>query len=596
MWKGKLAIMLLLVLCVGAWAVASASEAERNADYSPVAAGDWHSLALDAQGRLYTWGSNYLGQLGTGKRTRINPDSIQVIKSADVYTPTRIQLKPEKRFVHVAAGAMHSLALADSGILYAWGNNYYGQLGTGTQEIQTKPVPVMADVAYASACDDTTVAIKTDGTLWIWGDQDQGMYDGKNPQISYIYDNGDSRNFTPRQVASGVVKAVAHAGCILYIDEAGQLWGIGKRAYLGVGDQNQGLYETQPVRILPDVVDVAMGYAVDAKGDLYHWGSETAPLTPKILMGDVARIPSPKLILKRDGSLWEYGKNSIYWEYYQSDGSRFGFCYLYDNERGPHEMVKVLDSARYADGGQHFLAMEEDGALYGWGCNVFGQAGTGKRTKIQYHYYNDNEVGEIYDFYIKTIQDAGMPVKLPTLMDLKKSTKVTIKDTLPKPVTEVSPEPVVEEPGWESFPATLNQPMATRSGPGTKYTEPHGTISKDMEIVAYLQEAGGSTTWVLVEYRRKDGLLVRTYTGTKRVDADYAAIPYATKEPQSATVTKNAKAYYGPGKAYKELKQQVERGADVLVYGTDKGYALIEYAEGESWVRCWVSVNAIAYP
>lgn len=591
MLKRKLVLILLLALCVCACAGASAAEPEGKSGYSTVAAGDWHSLAIDGQGRLYTWGSNCFGQLGNGKRTSLDYDAIKVVKNADVYTPTRLQLKPEKRFVHVAAGAMHSLALADDGMLYAWGNNYYGQLGIGTQEIQTKPVPVMSGVRYVSACDNTTVAVRTDGTLWIWGQQDPGMY-GEPTNIYYIYDAGDPRNFAPRRVASGVVKAVADPTCILYIDEAGQLWGIGRRSYLGVGDQDQRSYETEPVRILANVADVIQGYAVDANGDLYTWGANS--YTPTRVMGDVARVFSNKLILKRDGSLWEWGRNVVGWDHYQSDGSSFGGVYFYDNGRTSDEMVRVLDRVRYADSGMHFLAMNADGTLYGWGCNIFGQAGTEKRTKIKYHFYSGDEVGDIYDFYFDAIHDAVLPVKLATLMDVKKSAKVTVSDRLPELGMYSMPEPAPVEPGWEAYAATLNQKMATRSGPGTKFTEAHGTLPQDTEIVAYAQEAGGSTTWVLVEYMRKDGLLVRTYTGRKRVDADFDAIPYATKEPRSAKVIKDSTAYYGPGKAYKKLNQEVGKGTDVLVYGTDMGYALIEYTVDGDWVRSWVSVDFIA--
>ena len=403
--------------------------------YSAVAAGDWHSLAIDEQGRLYTWGSNYPGLLGDDKYTELNPDTMKVSKNADVYAPVRLQLNPEKRFVHVAAGAMHSLALDDSGMLYAWGNNFSGQVGEDRRNnVYLKPVPVMDNVRWASACDNTTVAIQTDSTLWIWGRQDLGLY----------ADRRSDDNFRPRQVASGVARAAAMEDCILYIDGTGQLWGIGRRNRLGLGDQNPRSFEIEPVHILSDIVDIAVGhavddvyktliYAVDEQGNLYCWGDFGNDVyTPTHIMEDVARIFSPALILKRDGSLWAYGKHAIWWGHYESNGSAHGTSYLYDSGNGPDAFVKVLDHVQFADGRQHFLAMDENGVLYGWGCNVFGQVGAGKRTKIQHRLHRDKDTGETYDeLYVKTILDASAPMKLPMLMQVKKNTKVTIQDILP---------------------------------------------------------------------------------------------------------------------------------------------------------------------
>ena len=122
MKKYSASLLAALIFCMGAWIWAqgaAAAEAESKDYYSTVAAGDWHSLAIDGQGRLYTWGSNC-----------------------------------------------------------------FGQLGIGTQEIQTKPVPVMDGVRYASACDRTTVAIRADGTLWVWGHQSKAMY-GEDDRKAY---------------------------------------------------------------------------------------------------------------------------------------------------------------------------------------------------------------------------------------------------------------------------------------------------------------------------------------------------------------------------------------------------------------------------
>ena len=70
--------------------------------------------------------------------------------------------------------------------LWAWGSNQAGQLGTETQETSTdlegnpipyasQPLAVMEDVVSASAGADFTVALKTDGTLWTWGGNDEGQ-------------------------------------------------------------------------------------------------------------------------------------------------------------------------------------------------------------------------------------------------------------------------------------------------------------------------------------------------------------------------------------------------------------------------------------
>ena len=157
---------------------------------------------------------------------------------------------------------------------------------------------------------------------------------------------------------------------------------------------------------------------------------------------------------------------------------------------------------------------------------------------------------------------------------------------------EVFPGMFVGEECWEAIPATLNQRMATRTGPGTKFTEDHGTLPQDTEIVVYAKEAGGSATWVLVEFV-KNGKLVRAYTGLKRIDADADSIA-AAEDPESATVTVDTTAFYGPGKGYLELKGQVKKGTKVQVYGIDKGFALIEYAVGNAWTRSWVPEETLA--
>jgi uncharacterized protein YraI len=162
------------------------------------------------------------------------------------------------------------------------------------------------------------------------------------------------------------------------------------------------------------------------------------------------------------------------------------------------------------------------------------------------------------------------------------------------PRIETSTQTSLSNVEWEAIDATLNQRMATRTGPGTKFTEDHGTLPEGTEIVAYIQEETGGTAWVLVEFT-KNGKLVRTYTGLKRVDAD-AGIPKLRQEPRTAVVSQDTPASYGPGTAYLAVPNPVTAGMEVVVYGVDKGYALIEYAvSSDQWTRSWVPDSCVVY-
>lgn len=69
----------------------------------------------------------------------------------------------------IAAGENHSAAIKTDGSLWMWGGNGYGQLGDGTEGAKTTPVKIMDDVASVSLGGYHSAAIKTDGSLWMWG-------------------------------------------------------------------------------------------------------------------------------------------------------------------------------------------------------------------------------------------------------------------------------------------------------------------------------------------------------------------------------------------------------------------------------------------
>ena len=90
-----------------------------------VAAGEWHTVALTADGTVLTWGFNGFGQLGEGTATdRSSPVKVTGLTGV----------------VALAAGEGHTVALKADGTVLAWGKNFYGQLGDGTTRHRNSPV------------------------------------------------------------------------------------------------------------------------------------------------------------------------------------------------------------------------------------------------------------------------------------------------------------------------------------------------------------------------------------------------------------------------------------------------------------------------
>ena len=177
--------------------------------WAAVSAGFAHTAALKSDGTLWTWGFNYDGQLGDGSNTNRN-------------TPTQVS-GGRKAWVAVSAGAMHTVALKSDGTLWTWGNNDFGQLGNGNFRARRGPRQVSGGGhtwAAVAAGWGHTAALKSDGTLWIWGDNASGQ----------LGDGSNTNRNTPVQVSGGentwvAVAAGGNHTVALKLD--GTLWGWG---------------------------------------------------------------------------------------------------------------------------------------------------------------------------------------------------------------------------------------------------------------------------------------------------------------------------------------------------------------------------------
>jgi alpha-tubulin suppressor-like RCC1 family protein len=146
-------------------------------NWKQVAGGTYHTSAIKTDGTLWTWGYNANGQLGINDTT-------------DRYTPVTT-FAGGTNWKQVACGGDYTAAIKTDGTLWVWGINNYGQLGinvAGATLGRTTPVTTFAggtNWKQVSCTNIRTAAIKTDGTLWIWGFNGNG-YLGINNIIDPI--------------------------------------------------------------------------------------------------------------------------------------------------------------------------------------------------------------------------------------------------------------------------------------------------------------------------------------------------------------------------------------------------------------------------
>lgn len=252
-----------------------------NAEIKAVESGASSSYAVDVNGDVYSWGSNFYGQLGLGT------------EKLSVDAPVKVN--GLSNVTQLAAGAEHALALTDSGKVYAWGNNRYGQLGTGNMVTKTQEnKPVLVDsltgkgIVTIGAGTDTSYAVSEDGTLYSWGANYLGQLGDGNDAL----DNRD----LPNAVTISEMKVLSVAGggshtvALCYKDSNGNnlydteeaksvfVWGSDTRAQLGFGDLGQWINTPKRQTALDgiDIVAVAAGdahtLALASDGTIYSWG------------------------------------------------------------------------------------------------------------------------------------------------------------------------------------------------------------------------------------------------------------------------------------------------------------------------------------
>src|ERR1035437_9582533 len=289
-----------------------------------ISGGTGFALALKSDGTVWSWGSSG----GTGSFLQR-------------FTP--MQVNGISNVVKIAAGQGHSMAIKQDGTLWTWGMNYFGELGNGTAtttgcQCDTIPAQVngLTNVIDIAADYNSSIALKADGTVWSWGRNTVGNL-------------GDSTNIdrlTPVRVygLSGVTAISAGSFHCLALKNDGTIWAWGDNSNKALGDST----------------NINRNYPVHSKG----------------LSGITAISAGAyySLALKNDGTVWFYGNN------YSGQGGNglvdTSGCRC-DSVPTQVSFLNGITAISAASDGEHSLARKNDGTLWSWGGNRFGQLGNG---------------------------------------------------------------------------------------------------------------------------------------------------------------------------------------------------------------------------